>query len=101
MPLALPISAAARHVLGAQGTRTVSDLFGRFPPWQYPVGAWKMAGIAIGIVLQVILMHGFRLPEGPNRLDLSHGLAWPQARRVDVRDCILGNPFLPIIDIVD
>ena len=60
-----------------------------------------MAGVAVGIALQVILVLRLRLPEVPHRLDLGHGLARPQARSVYVCDGILGYPFLLIVDEVD
>ena len=60
-----------------------------------------MAGVAIGVALQVILVLRLRLPEVPHRLDLGHRLAWPQARSVYVCDGVLGYPFLLIVDVVD
>ncbi len=46
---------------------------------QSPVGPDEMAGVAVGISLEIILMLGFGLPEVACRNDFRNDLAWPQA----------------------
>src|SRR6266511_4283897 len=46
---------------------------------EYPIGANEMAGIAIRVALEIILMLGLRLPERSGRRHLGHDFAWPQA----------------------
>ena len=48
-----------------------------------------------------ILMLRLGFPEFPGRRDLRNGLAGPQAGGVDVRDRVLGHPFLRVVDVVD
>ena len=104
-PLA-PGACAAQSWVDGKSTslrdrRLADRLFGRLPPGQHPVGAQEMAGVAVGVALQVILVLWLRLPEVPHRLDLGHGLARPNARSVDVGDGVLGDPLLLIVDVVD
>jgi hypothetical protein len=49
------------------------------PNRQSPVGPDEMAGVAVGIPLEVILMLGFGLPEVACRNDFGNDLARPQA----------------------
>jgi len=49
------------------------------PNRQSPVGPDEMAGVAIGISLEIILMLGFGLPEVACRNDFRNDLARPQA----------------------
>src|SRR5262245_58067017 len=79
----------------------LARLFGRLPPGQHPIGARVMAGVAVWVALQVILMFRLRLPEIPRRLDLGHDLARPEAGGVYVCDGVLGNPLLLLVDVVD
>jgi hypothetical protein len=46
---------------------------------QSPVGPDEMAGVAVGISLEIILMLGFGLPEVACRNDFRNDLARPQA----------------------
>ena len=46
---------------------------------QSPVGPDEMAGVAVGITLEIILMLGFGLPEVACRNDFRNDLARPQA----------------------
>jgi len=46
---------------------------------QSPVGPDEMAGVAVGILLEIILMLGFGLPEVACRNDFRNDLARPQA----------------------
>src|SRR5688572_11741931 len=68
---------------------------------QYPVGPNVMAGVAVRISLQVILMIGFGLPELACRNDFGHNFAGPQARSIDVGDRVFGNPSLLVAGVED
>ena len=46
-----------------------------------------MAGIAVRVALEIVLMLRFGLPEFAGRRDLRHNAAWPQAGGVDIVDC--------------
>src|SRR4029079_1043990 len=54
---------------------------GLLAPGKRPVRADKVAGVAVGIVLEVVLVLGLGLPERAGRLDLGDDLAGPDARR--------------------
>ena len=60
-----------------------------------------MAGVAIGIVLEVVLVLGLGLPERSGRRNLGDHLAWPQTGGVDVGDRVLGDAPLLVIDMED
>ena len=47
--------------------------------WQHPVWPREVAGVAVRIAFEVILMLRLRLPEGACRLDFRDNLARPQA----------------------
>ena len=64
------------------------------PSRQPPLGPHKMAGVAIGIPLQIILMLGLGLPKVARGRDLRHYLPRPKTGCVDIRDGVLGNPPL-------
>src|SRR5208283_2217178 len=44
---------------------------------QNPAGAGEVAGVAVGMALEIILMLGLGLPERPGRRNLRHNLARP------------------------
>src|ERR1700755_2259717 len=44
---------------------------------QLPVGTDEMAGVAVGIALQIVLMLGLGLPEGAGRLHFGHDRSGP------------------------
>ena len=46
-----------------------------------------MAGIAVRVVLEIVLVLRFGLPECAGRRDLRHNAARPQAGGVDIVDC--------------
>src|SRR3954454_9199805 len=48
---------------------------GLLPTRQDPVGPRVVAGVAVGVALQVVLVLGLGLPERAGRLDLGHDLA--------------------------
>jgi hypothetical protein len=50
-----------------------------------------VAGVAVRVALEVVLVFGLGLPERDGLADLGHHLAGPQARGVDVGDRVLGD----------
>jgi hypothetical protein len=56
-----------------------------------------MAGVAVGVAFQVILVLRLRFPEVSHRLDLGHDFTRPQARSLHICDGVLGYPLLLII----
>jgi hypothetical protein len=69
-----PLSATPRPIT----VRQSGQLFrGSGPSRQHPVWTDIMAGIAIRVPLEIILMLGLRLPEGPGRRDFCHDFARP------------------------
>jgi hypothetical protein len=60
-----------------------------------------MAGVAIGISLEIILMLGFGLPEVACPNDFRNDLARPQACSIDVGDGVFGNPLLLVTGVED
>src|SRR4051812_19398852 len=71
------------------------------PLRQNPVGADEVARVAVGIVLEVILMLRFGFPEVTGRRDLRHDLPRPAPGGVDVGDRLLGDLPLLVVDIED
>src|SRR5690242_17327394 len=67
---------------------------GGAPPRQLPMRADEVAGVAVRIAFQVILVLGLRLPEIAGGRELGHDLARPQPRGLDVGDGVLGNTAL-------
>src|SRR5256885_1655150 len=56
---------------------------------------------AARIPLEVVLVLGLRLPEGSGRRNLGHDLSRPAARGIDVRDRLLGDPALLVVEVED
>ena len=71
------------------------------PNRQSPVGPNEMAGVAVRISLEIILMLGFSLPEVACRNDFRNDLTWPQARSIDIGDGVFGNPLLLVTGVED
>jgi hypothetical protein len=68
---------------------------------QSPSRAREVAGVAVRVPLQVVLVLGLGLPEGADRLHLGDDLARPQSGGVHVRDGVLGDPLLLVVHVVD
>ena len=84
------------------GSADCSTRLPRFrPARKFPVGANEVAGVAIGITLQVVLVLGFGFPEGASGRDFSYDYSGPKLGCIDVRDGIVGNPFLFVAGIED
>src|SRR6185437_3918683 len=60
-------------------------------PRQFPARPGKMAGVAVRVTLEIILMLRLGLPEIRNRRQFRHHLAGPQAGGLDVGDGVLGD----------
>ena len=60
-----------------------------------------MAGVPVGVVLQVVLVLRLGLPEVPGRADLGHHFAWPKAGRLDVGDGVQRDSLLLVIEVED
>src|SRR5690348_3501703 len=61
---------------------------------QLPARADEVAGVAVGIALEVVLVLGFGFPEVAGRHDLGHHLARPQARCFHVGNGVFGDALL-------
>src|SRR4051812_40931806 len=82
------MSVAPRRLLHCSPS---AALGGGLAVWQLPAGPREMAGVAVRVALEVVLVLGLGLPEGDGLADLGHHLAGPQARRLDVGDRVLGD----------
>jgi len=60
-----------------------------------------MTGVASGIVLQVVLVLGFRLPEVTSGSYFRHNHARPKARSIDVGDRVLREATLLVVGVKD
>src|SRR5690606_26087881 len=67
---------------------------GRGAPGEHPVRPREVAGVAVRVLQEVVLVLGLGLPERAGRLDGRHGLARPQARRVHVGDRVASDLLL-------
>src|ERR1700722_19229886 len=68
---------------------------------QLPARADEVAGVPVGVLLQVVLVLGLGLPERAGRRDLGDDLARPQAGGVDVGDGVLGGLLLGVAEVED
>src|SRR5215472_7746288 len=75
------------------------DLVGA--PRQLPAGADVVAGVPVGVTLQVVLVLGLGLPERPGGRHLGNHLAGPQAGGLDVGDGVLGGLLLRVAEVED
>src|SRR3954453_21880077 len=89
-------STAARRCVrpGQHGVLREPWLADGFAVWQLPARAREVAGVAVGVALEVVLVLGLGLPERDRLADLGHDLAGPQARGLDVGDRGLRDPAL-------
>src|SRR6187200_134886 len=71
-PLPLPLQSAA--------------LSGGFAVGQLPARSGEVAGVAVRVALEVVLVLGLGLPERDGLADLGHHLAGPQSRGLDIGD---------------
>src|SRR5512133_2256104 len=68
---------------------------------QHPAWAREVAGVAVRVALQVVLVLRLGLPERTGRGDLGDDLAGPQPGRLDVGDGVGGDPALFLIEVED
>src|SRR6476620_12376270 len=78
--------------------RLLGDLV---PPRKLPIRPREMAGVAVGVVLQIVLVLRLRLPERALRNNLGDNLPRPEAGGLDVGDRVLRNPLLPVAGVED
>src|SRR5215217_5424913 len=78
-----------------------APLGGGLAVWQLPARPREVAGVAVGVALEVVLVLGLGLPEGAGLADLGDDLARPQARGVDVGDRVLGDLALLVARVED
>ena len=86
--------------LGGAGDRPERQLLGHGVgvARQRPVGPDEMAGVAMGVALQVVLVLRLGLPECAGGGHFGHDLARPAAGGLDVSDGLLGNALLGLIE---
>src|SRR6185369_1280765 len=93
--------AAARRRPRASADHSSSLSGMRLAHRQAPVRPNVVAGVAVRIFLQVVLVLRLGLPERSRGSDLGDDLARPEARRLDVGDRVLGDLLLLVAREVD
>src|SRR5204863_9965240 len=81
-----------------------TELLGRCrcrPLRKNPVRADEMAGVAVGVLLEVVLMLGLGLPERARRGDFRHDLPGPAPPRLDLGNRLLGDAALFLVAVED
>ena len=68
---------------------------------QHPARVREVAGVAVRVALQVVLVLRLGLPEGTGWGDVDDDLAGPEPGRLDVGDGVLGDPALLLIEVED
>src|SRR3954451_100235 len=68
---------------------------------QLPARSREMAGVAVRVALEVVLVLGLRLPEGDRLADLGYHRPGPKARCLDVGDRLLGDLALLLARVED
>src|SRR5918996_553729 len=71
------------------------------PARKPPVGPDEVAGVAVRVAFQVVLMLRLGLPEVAGRGYLGHHLARPESRRFDIGDRVLRDPLLLLARVED
>src|SRR5215218_9050462 len=74
---------------------------GRRAARQHPIRPREVTCVSVRIPLEVILMLGLGLPERPRRRHLRHDLSGPTARGFDVRDRLLRDVALVLVEVED
>src|SRR5215212_7752646 len=98
-----PRSSGLRSALSGRALAQVFRLLDRLllAPRKHPAGPHEMARVAVGVLLQVVLVLILGLPERAGRGHLGDDLAGPQARRVDVRDRVQSDGLLLVAGVED
>src|SRR5690349_119319 len=73
----------------------------RLAAGEHPAGPDEVARVAVGDLLQVVLVLLLGLPERTRRRHLRDDLPRPQTRRVDVGDRVLGDALLLLARVED
>src|SRR4051812_32098610 len=68
---------------------------------QLPARSREMAGVAVRVALEVVLVLGLRLPEGDRLAELGYHRPGPKARCLDVGDRVLGDLALLLARVED
>src|SRR5215216_1655261 len=76
-------------------------LGGALALWQLPARPREVAGVAVRVALEVVLVLGLGLPEGDRLAERRHHLAGPQTGGVDVGDRVLGDVALLVARVED
>src|SRR3954447_20587213 len=76
-------------------------LGGGLAVWQLPARPREVAGVAVRVALEIVLVLGLGLPERHGLADLGHHPARPQPRGIDVGNRVLGDPALLVARIED
>ena len=74
---------------------------GSGPSRQLPARPEEVAGVAVGVALQVVLVLGLGLPEIAGGADFGHDLAGPEAGGLDVSDGVERNALLRLVEVKD
>jgi hypothetical protein len=90
------LKAVARYRDGSdRRTRTLRT------PRQFPFRPNEVAGVAGGVVLEIVLMFGLGFPEITRRRQFGHDLARPQTGRIDIGNGVFGNFLLRVAGVED
>src|SRR6185312_196987 len=73
----------------------------RLPFWEHPIRPDEVTGIAIGIILEIVLMLGLGLPERAGGCHLGDDFSRPETRGVDIGNRILGDAPLFVVRVED
>src|SRR4051812_43179390 len=88
-----PPAAKVHRTLSLSSTGSAGHrLTGLLPARQLPVRPDEVAGVAVRVVLQIILMLGLGLPERSDRRKLGDNLSRPKTGRIDVCNGIFRDP---------
>src|SRR5215212_5937638 len=85
--------------MSSRGPRSAGDRLG--PPREHPVRAREVAGVAVWIPLEVVLVLGLGFPERPRGRRLRDDLPGPETRRFDIGDRVLGDAALFFVEVED
>ena len=66
-----------------------------------PVGPDEVAGVAVWISFQIVLMFGLRLPKRTGGFNCRHHFSGPKSRSIDVGDGVFRDPLLLVVGIED
>src|SRR5665213_2665810 len=68
---------------------------------KHPIRPWEVARVAVGVLLEVVLVLLFGLPECAYRSEFSHHFAGPDSGLLNVSDRVFGYPPLLSVDVKD